>query len=195
VQLVGYPKRREDQSRHLRQLLFGLRSAVPVLYGQSDFSEQEHIPDDPLTILHVRMSQGAVGRSNRATMVSMNTTVAVCTRLSKEDTGTRRRPNTKRRRAGPLPDCGSGMWLASTRTWTHPPYRRGVTPPAYEQLPRAIEDRRAGGVVVWKLDRLIRRPAGCERFRAGCESSGTCGQCASWSRPRSNVSGPMMLDV
>lgn len=48
-------------------------------------------------------------------------------------------------------------------------YQRRVVRPAYEEMVRALEAKEAGGVVVWKLDRLVRRPADFERFWSTCE--------------------------
>jgi site-specific DNA recombinase len=51
-------------------------------------------------------------------------------------------------------------------------YRRNVRRPAYERI---LQDVAAGvidGVVVWKLDRLVRRAAEFERFWAVCEETG-----------------------
>lgn len=49
-------------------------------------------------------------------------------------------------------------------------YQRRVVRPAYEEMVRALEAKKAAGVVVWKLDRLVRRPAEFERFWSTCES-------------------------
>jgi len=49
---------------------------------------------------------------------------------------------------------------------------RAVTRPAYEEMLAGISAGRWGGVLVWKLDRLVRRPAEFERFWATCERAG-----------------------
>src|SRR4051794_8357778 len=51
-------------------------------------------------------------------------------------------------------------------------YQRGVVRPAYEQLLAEVAARRIDGVLVWKLDRLVRRPAEFERFWSACEAAG-----------------------
>lgn len=51
-------------------------------------------------------------------------------------------------------------------------YRRGVVRPEYERLLEDIADREVDGVIVWKLDRLVRRAAEFERFWRVCEDAG-----------------------
>ena len=52
-------------------------------------------------------------------------------------------------------------------------YKTGVVRPAYERLPCPGDQSGAiGGVLVWKLDRLVRRPAEFERFWSACEDRG-----------------------
>src|SRR6266480_3752254 len=46
----------------------------------------------------------------------------------------------------------------------------GVPRPAYAQMLDAIAQGRVDGVLVWKLDRLVRRPSEFERFWGLCES-------------------------
>jgi len=48
----------------------------------------------------------------------------------------------------------------------------GVERPAYERMLRALDGGSLGGVVVWKLDRLVRRPREFERFWDACEGCG-----------------------
>lgn len=48
-------------------------------------------------------------------------------------------------------------------------YRRNVARPSYERLRSAIRNGECDGVLVWKLDRLVRRPAEFERFWEVCE--------------------------
>jgi DNA invertase Pin-like site-specific DNA recombinase len=50
-------------------------------------------------------------------------------------------------------------------------YRRGVIRPAYERLLHDVAAGAVDGVLVWKLDRLARRPAQFERFWAACETN------------------------
>lgn len=48
----------------------------------------------------------------------------------------------------------------------------GVERPAYERMLQALDGGSVGGVVVWKLDRLVRRPSEFERFWDVCERRG-----------------------
>lgn len=48
-------------------------------------------------------------------------------------------------------------------------YRGGVVRPGYEHLVELVEQDEVDVVVVWKLDRLMRRPSEFERFWAICE--------------------------
>jgi site-specific DNA recombinase len=52
-------------------------------------------------------------------------------------------------------------------------YKPGVVRPAYEQMVQAIDAGRLDGVLVWKLDRLVRRPVEFERFWQVCERNAT----------------------
>jgi DNA invertase Pin-like site-specific DNA recombinase len=103
----------------------------------------------------------------------MTTSVAIYTRLS-SDTPGRQQTATKRQEQA----CRA---FASLREWDVAQvyedvdlsaYKKGVKRPAYESLLKAIEAHRVSGVVVWKLDRLVRRPAEFERFWASCEEVG-----------------------
>src|SRR4249919_3688563 len=51
-------------------------------------------------------------------------------------------------------------------------FKKGVRRPAYERLLEDIETGAVDGVVVWKLDRLVRRAAEFERFWSVCEGAG-----------------------
>jgi site-specific DNA recombinase len=103
----------------------------------------------------------------------MMTSVAIYTRLS-SDTPGRQQTATKRQEQA----CRA---LANLREWDVAQvyedvdlsaYKKGVKRPAYESLLEAIEARRVSGVMVWKLDRLVRRSAEFERFWALCEEAG-----------------------
>jgi DNA invertase Pin-like site-specific DNA recombinase len=50
-------------------------------------------------------------------------------------------------------------------------YKRGVHRPAYERLLGDLSSGAIDGVVVWKLDRLVRRASEFERFWAVCEDA------------------------
>src|SRR5690242_13554621 len=49
-------------------------------------------------------------------------------------------------------------------------YKRGVRRPAFERLQSDLPG--LDGVLVWRLDRLVRRPADFERFWGRCEELG-----------------------
>lgn len=51
-------------------------------------------------------------------------------------------------------------------------YQRDVVRPDYERLLERIRTGETDGVVVWKLDRLVRRSAEFERFWSICETAG-----------------------
>jgi site-specific DNA recombinase len=97
------------------------------------------------------------------------TRVAIYTRLSLDPTG--EQTATARQEAA----CRS---LASARGWTVTEtsedvdlsaYKRGVHRPAFERLLELAGAGCLDGVVVWKLDRLVRRPSEFERFWQACE--------------------------
>lgn len=95
--------------------------------------------------------------------------VAIYTRLSSDPTG--EQTATARQRAACLA-------FADIRGWevVHvyedvdlSAYKRGVVRPDYEALLEAVAARQLDGVLVWKLDRLMRRSSEFERFWAACE--------------------------
>src|SRR5436190_707503 len=51
-------------------------------------------------------------------------------------------------------------------------FQRGVVRPSYERMLEAIKRGELDGALVWKLDRLVRRPSEFERFWLLCEQSG-----------------------
>jgi len=51
-------------------------------------------------------------------------------------------------------------------------FKKGVRRPAYERLLEDLETRAIDGVLVWKLDRLVRRASEFERFWSVCEGAG-----------------------
>jgi site-specific DNA recombinase len=101
----------------------------------------------------------------------MTKRIAIYTRVSKDRLGDERSPI--RQEA----DCRS---FAAIRDWTVEAtyrdvdlsaYQPRVKRPGYEALLEAITERRIDGVLVWKLDRLVRRSAEFERFWASCEQA------------------------
>ena len=104
----------------------------------------------------------------RGHMCEVGLRVGVYCRLSKDDTG--HQTATERQARA----CRS---FAEVRGWDVSgvyedvdlsAYRPNVTRPGYEALLRALEAGQLDGVLVWKLDRLVRRSAQFERF---CESA------------------------
>ena len=51
-------------------------------------------------------------------------------------------------------------------------YKKGVVRPEYERMLEDLADGEIDGVIVWKLDRLVRRAAEFERFWKVCEDAG-----------------------
>jgi excisionase family DNA binding protein len=100
------------------------------------------------------------------------TTIAIYTRLSKDDTG--HQTATQRQEAA----CRG---LAELRGWNVgevfadvdlSAYQVKVQRPGYQALLAAVANGAIDGVLVWKLDRLVRRPAEFEKFWSACEGSG-----------------------
>lgn len=98
--------------------------------------------------------------------------VAIYTRLSRDRTG--EETATARQEA----DCRA---YAQAKRWDVvevytdvdlSAYKRGVERPGYEAMLRAVGDRGVDAVLVWKLDRLVRRSAEFERFWDACERHG-----------------------
>lgn len=90
--------------------------------------------------------------------------IAIYTRISKDADGTQTATSRQEQ------DCRA---LASIRDWEIADvysdvdlsaYRRGVPRPGFERLLDDVENHRVDGVLVWKLDRLVRRSAEFERF-------------------------------
>ncbi len=99
--------------------------------------------------------------------------VAVYTRLSHDPTGGEQTATARQRTA-----C---LTFAELRGWevAHvyedvelSAFKRGVVRPDYEHMLEAVSTGEVDGVLVWKLDRLMRRPAEFERFWTTCERRG-----------------------
>jgi site-specific DNA recombinase len=98
--------------------------------------------------------------------------IAIYLRISRDPDGT----STATQRQ--LRDCKN---LAKMKSWNVAEvfedvdvsaYREGVQRPAYEKMLDQLQRGEFDGVLVWKLDRLVRRVAEFERFWAVCERSG-----------------------
>src|SRR2546421_2137084 len=98
------------------------------------------------------------------------TRVALYTRLSK-DTGDEPQTATHRQEKACRLFCEAKGWevVSVGEDVDFSAYQPAVRRPAFEELSRVVEARAVDGVVVWKLDRLCRRPADFERFWAICE--------------------------
>lgn len=62
--------------------------------------------------------------------------------------------------------------VASLRDVDLSGWRDGVVRPSYERLVQLVEDEAVDVILVWKLDRLMRRPSEFERLWAICERHG-----------------------
>jgi DNA invertase Pin-like site-specific DNA recombinase len=95
--------------------------------------------------------------------------VAVYTRLSKDAFGDQ--TSTSRQERAARAFCESRGWTVGEvyEDVDVSAYKPNVVRPSFERLLGDIELRRVDGVVVWKLDRLTRRPADFERFWGACE--------------------------
>ncbi len=98
--------------------------------------------------------------------------VAIYSRLSRDPTG--EQTATARQEA----DC---VAFAGLRGWEVGPtysdvdlsaFRRSTIRPGFEEMLRAVSAREVDGIVVWKLDRLVRRISEFERLWKLCEDAG-----------------------
>jgi site-specific DNA recombinase len=102
----------------------------------------------------------------------MSDVIAIYTRVSQEDSeepaSTRRQELACRRLAESKGWEVAGVWEDVDVS----AYEKGVRRPAFEDLMTAVAGGRLSGVLVWKLDRLVRRNADFERFWTRCERAG-----------------------
>ena len=103
---------------------------------------------------------------------SMARRVAIYTRVSKDPVGDERSPI--RQEAACRVFAGVREWepVGAFRDVDTSAYLPGVRRPEYEEMLTLIEAGGVEGVLVWKLDRLVRRPAEFERLWAACERAG-----------------------
>src|SRR3954451_11732466 len=99
--------------------------------------------------------------------------IAIYTRLSHDSTGGEQTATSRQEKA-----CRA---FAEMRGWDVvevfedvdlSAYQRTVVRPAYEQMLELIGEKQIDGVLVWKLDRLVRRPSEFERLWTVCERVG-----------------------
>ena len=102
----------------------------------------------------------------------MTDVIAIYTRVSQEDSeepaSTRRQERACRGLAESKGWEVAGVWEDVDVS----AYEKGVRRPAFEDLMTAVAGGRVNGVLVWKLDRLVRRSADFERFWTRCERAG-----------------------
>ena len=98
--------------------------------------------------------------------------VAIYTRLSRDPDGNQTATARQERAARAF--CEARGWTVATvlEDVDLSAYQRGVHRPAFEELLHLVDSEEVDGTVVWKLDRLTRRPADFERFWAVCEHRG-----------------------
>lgn len=125
----------------------------------------------------------------------MSRRVAIYTRLSKDPDGTQTAT------ARQAEDCHA---YAKLRHWDVSEvyedvdlsaFKKGVERPAYERMLDALRLGEIEGVLVWKLDRLVRRPAEFERFWAVCEEAGADLASVNDTIDTSHASGRAMVRI
>jgi DNA invertase Pin-like site-specific DNA recombinase len=99
----------------------------------------------------------------------MTKRIAIYTRVSKDRHGDERSPTRQEADCRAFSVIREWSVEATFRDVDLSAYQPGVKRPGYEALLEAIREHRVDGVVVWKLDRLVRRPSEFERFWAACE--------------------------
>ena len=102
----------------------------------------------------------------------MATFVAIYTRVSHEDLEVP--ASTKRQERACRQFAKSKGWLVAD-VWEDvdvSAYAKGVRHHAFEDLKKVVAAGKVDGVLVWKLDRLVRRVADFERFWARCDQAG-----------------------
>ena len=89
-----------------------------------------------------------------------------------DDTGTQ--TTTRRQERACREYCAARGWevAAVFEDVDYSAYRGELRRPAFEAMCRAVGDGEVAGVLVWKLDRLVRRARDFERFWAVCEKAG-----------------------
>lgn len=100
------------------------------------------------------------------------TTVAIYTRLSKDDTGDQTATQRQEKACRLFAEVRGWAVAEVYEDVDVSAYQKRVVRPAYERMLEAVEGGRVNGVLVWKLDRLVRRPAEFERFWTVCEGRG-----------------------
>jgi len=102
----------------------------------------------------------------------MTNEVAIYTRVSREDL---EEPASTRRQERACRNFVEAKGWQVADIWEDvdvSAYERGVRRPAFEDLMKVVAGAKVNGVVVWKLDRLVRRVADFERFWTRCDRAG-----------------------
>ena len=102
----------------------------------------------------------------------MAASIAIYTRVSREDA---EEPASTRRQERACREIAKSNGWHVADVWEDidvSAYQRDVRRPAFEDLMRVVAGGRVNGVLVWKLDRLVRRAADFERFWERCDSAG-----------------------
>src|SRR4051812_36982565 len=98
--------------------------------------------------------------------------VALYTRLSKDDTGLQTATGRQEKACRLYAELRDWNVVEVFEDVDLSAYKPSVVRPAFEQLQRTVAAGTVAGVLVWKLDRLVRRPSDFERFWQRCEHSG-----------------------
>jgi len=102
----------------------------------------------------------------------MNNLVALYTRVSSEDLET---PLSTRRQERACRQFAKSKGWKVADVWEDvdvSAYAKGKRRPAFDNLMSVVAGGKVDGVLVWKLDRLVRRPADFERFWTRCDKAG-----------------------
>lgn len=102
----------------------------------------------------------------------MATTVAVYTRISRDLTGVQTATSRQERACRAYTEARGWTVLNVWEDVDLSAYQPKVRRPAFEDLVRQLRTGAFDGVLVWKLDRLVRRSSEFERFWHECETAG-----------------------
>src|SRR4051794_22924861 len=97
--------------------------------------------------------------------------VAIYTRLSRDATGQQTATARQEKACRAFAELRGWQVVEVFEDVDVSAYKGRVTRPSYERMLQAIDNRNVDGVLVWKLDRLVRRPAEFERFWSVCENN------------------------
>lgn len=101
------------------------------------------------------------------------TRIAIYTRLSSDPTGAQTATARQQEACERFAELRAWEPVVALEDVDVSAFKAGVIRPQYEELLKIIARGELDGVLVWKLDRLVRRPAEFERFWRACEANGT----------------------